>query len=179
MNDPIIELSLCLALTLLLGGAAWHKFADQTRFGATLRAYEVLPSWSVASATPLLPLIEALLALALLYPPTRRPAADGAVLLLLLYTTGISINLLRGRRNIDCGCFASSARVPLSGWLIVRNMALVLATCALLLPVRSRPLVWVDALTLTATLGALSLLWAAGQRLAQTGPLLRRLGGSP
>ena len=90
----------------------------------------------------------------------------------------ISVNLARGRREIDCGCFAASARVPLSNWLVVRNAVLIGAACLLLMPVRARTLVWIDGLTVVTTLITLSLLWAAGQRLAQTGPALRQLGGA-
>ena len=54
---------------------------------------------------------------------------------------------------------------------------LIAASCMLLVPIQSRTLVWIDAITIVMGLAALSLLWAAGQRLAQTGPALRRLGG--
>ncbi|RLB44820.1 MAG: methylamine utilization protein MauE [Deltaproteobacteria bacterium] len=178
MIDPVIELSLCFALVLLFAAAAWHKVSDRMRFGAVVRAYNLLPSWLVAPATRLLPLLEASIAIGLLYPPTRRAAALAGVPLLVLYTTAISVNLARGRREIDCGCFAASARVPLSNWLVVRNAVLIGAACLLLMPVRARTLVWIDGLTVVTTLITLSLLWAAGQRLAQTGPALRQLGGA-
>jgi len=178
MSDPVIELSLCLALALLFSAAAWHKGSDRVRFDASLRAYQALPSSLVTPTTWLLPLAELTTAVALLFEPTRHGGALAAVCLLALYTAAISINLARGRRDIDCGCFASSARVPLSPWLVVRNVILIAAAGALLIPVRTRTLVWVDALTIVTAVVTVSLLWTTAQRLAQSGPMLRQLGGA-
>jgi hypothetical protein len=178
MIDPVIELSLRLALALLFAAAAWHKMSDQIRFGATMRSYQVLPSRWVAPLTWFLPSAEASIAFGLLLPSTRHVAAVGAAMLLLVYAGAIGVNLARGRREIDCGCFASSARVPLSNWLVARNMILILAAFILVIPVRPRTLIWIDVLTITTAVTTLSLLWSAGQRLAGTGPALRRIGGT-
>lgn len=178
MIDPIIELSLRLGLAGLLGAAAWHKASDHVRFGGTVHAYRLLPAWLVSPVTWLVPVAEAALALGLLLPGAREAATVGALLLLLLYTAAIAVNLARGRREIDCGCFASSARVPLSVWLVARNAILIVATGSLLMPVGARSFVWIDALTVVGALVALSLLWSAGQRLAQTGPVLRKAEGT-
>jgi len=179
MIDPVIELSLRLALVLLFIVAAWHKVSDRFRFGATLRAYQLLPPWLLAPFAWLLPMAEASIALGLVVSSTRNAAAFGAGALLFVYAGAIAVNLARGRREIDCGCFASSARVPLSNWLVARNAILIVAVCVLVMPVRPRALVWVDALTIATAVITLSLLWAAGQRLANTGPALRRVGGTP
>lgn len=177
MNDPVIALSVALALALLFVAAAWHKVSDGLRFGAAVRAYGLLPSGLVDPVTRLLPLLEGCIAVGLVFPATRRAAALTAGSLLLLYTVAIAVNLARGRREIDCGCFASSARVPLSAWLLGRNLMLIVAATALVMPIRERTLVWIDGMTVVTALITLSLLWATGQRLAHTGPILRRLGG--
>ena len=178
MIDPVIELSLRVGLALLFAAAAWHKASDRAHFGATLRAYQLLPSWLVPALARLLPLVEASIAVAFLYPPTRQAAVFAAIPVLTLYTIAIATNLARGRRDIDCGCFASSARVPLSNWLVVRNAVLLVATAVLVMPIRTRPLMWIDALTVMMTLITVCLLWTTGQRLANTGPALRRFGGA-
>jgi hypothetical protein len=179
MIDPVIELSLRLALAFLLGAAAWHKASDRVRFDTTLRAYRLLPSWLVSPVAWLLPAAEASIALGLLWPPTRQAAALGAGMLFFMYAGAIGVNLARGRREIDCGCFASSARVPLSHWLVARNAILIVAVSVVVMPVRPRTLIWIDVLTIATTLITLSLLWSAGQRLAHTAPALRRVGGAP
>ena len=178
MIDPVIELSLRLALALLFGAAAWHKASDWIRFGAIVRSYRLLPSWLVAPLTWLLPGVEVLIAVGLLLPSTRQVAAVGAAMLLLVYASAIGVNLARGRRDIDCGCSASSAHVPLSNWLVARNAILIVAAFILVMPARPRTLVWIDALTIMTAVTTLSLLWSAGQRLAGTGQALRRIGGA-
>jgi uncharacterized membrane protein YphA (DoxX/SURF4 family) len=175
--DLVIAWALRLWLALLFVAAAWHKLSDRPRFEAAIRAYELLPMRGATSASWLLPACEGAIALALLVPAWQRHAAGAAVALLLLYTAAITINLARGRRRIDCGCFPSRSATPISGALVARNGGLVAAACLLLLPVRTRPLLWIDALTLITTLVTLSLLWGATQRLVRTGPALRRLGG--
>jgi hypothetical protein len=177
MIDPVIELTFRAGLALLFGGAAWHKTSDPVRFGATLRAYGLLPLWLASLVARLLPLVEAVIAIGFLHPLTRRAAAFAAISILVLYTAAIAANLLRGRREIDCGCFASSARAPLSGWLLARNAILIATAVALVMPLRARTLTWIDVMTTLMALVTLSLLWAATQKLIQTAPALRRLGG--
>lgn len=177
MIDPVFELSLRLALSLLFAVAAWHKVIDLHRFETAVRGYALLPPRMVPVASRLLPLAELVIALGLLHGETRRPAALAAVSILLFYTGAIGLNLVRGRRDIDCGCLTSSAQTPLSPWLVARNVGLAVAAGVTLWPSRQRPLLWVDGLTVASTLVALSLLWVAAQRLAQTGPALRKMRG--
>lgn len=177
MIDPVIELTLRAMLALLFATAAYHKVSDRARFAASLGAYALLPARLVSPSAWLLPAIECSLAIGLLYAPTREQSAIASMALLAIYTGAIAVNLARGRREIDCGCFASSARVPLSPWLIARNLVLIAAAALLVAPVRARALVWVDPFTVLAAVLVLWLLSAAAQRLAQTGPELQRLGG--
>lgn len=175
--DYVIAWSLRLGLALLFAAAAWHKISDRPRFEAAVSAYELLPTRASSVLSWVLPTAETAIAAGLLYPATQRLAAVAASGLLLVYTGAIAINLARGRRRIDCGCFSSRSETPLNDVLLARNMGLVAAACVLLLPIRARPFVWIDALTLVTTLVTLSLLWAAAQRLSQTGPALRGDGG--
>lgn len=177
MIDPVIELTLRTAFALLFAAAAWHKVSNRTRFAASLDAYALLPARLVAPISLLLPALECALAIGLLHAPSREPAAIASMALLALYTGAIATNLARGRREMDCGCFASSARVPLTPWLVVRNLVLISAAALLVAPVRARSLVWVDQLSIATAVLVLWLLWSAALRLAQTGPALQRLGG--
>jgi hypothetical protein len=177
MTDPVVDITLRTCLALLIASAAWHKLSDRLRFAATLRAYELLPRWLVSPAASLLALLELSIAAGLLYPPSRELAALAAISLLALYTGAIATNLLRGRQQIDCGCFASSHSAPLSRLLIVRNLVLLSAAALLLMPVRSRALLWVDLCTVAAAVLTLSLLWAAAQHLAASGPALQSSKG--
>lgn len=177
MIDPVVELMLRAMLALLFATAAWHKVSDRGRFTASLEAYALLPAPLVAPSALLLPVLEGALAVGLLHTPARQPVAIASMALLTLYTGAIVVNLARGRREIDCGCFATSSRTPLSPWLVARNLVLIGAAGLLVAPVRARTLVWIDALTVIAAVLGLWLLAAAARRLAQTGPALKRLGG--
>ncbi|KPK16995.1 MAG: hypothetical protein AMJ62_02990 [Myxococcales bacterium SG8_38] len=178
MIDPVVALSLRLALSLLFVVAAWHKVSDLRRFTATVRAYELLPEALPSFFARVLPLAEAAIAVGLLYDPTQAAASVAAASILVLYAGAIGINLARGRREIDCGCFASSSPAPLSPWLLTRNLVLATAAGALVWPSRERALLWVDWMTVTATLIVLALLWSAGRRLAGNGLAPTRLGGN-
>ncbi len=175
--DPVIAWSLRIGLAALFVTAAWHKLSDRQRFETAVRAYELLPARGPSLLSWSLPAVEVAIAAGFFYPPSHRPAAVAAAAVLLVYTGAIAVNLARGRRAIDCGCFAARSATPLSGALVARNVALVAAASVLMLPVEIRTLVWIDGLTLVATLLTLSLLWGATQRLSQTGPALRRAGG--
>ena len=99
----------------------------------------------------------------------------GAAALLALYAAAIAVNLARGRRHLDCGCAGPALRRPISGWLVVRNLVLVAIALADLAPLSTRPLVWVDALTVVAATAALAACWMAADRLLATAPGLARL----
>lgn len=176
--DPAIAWSLRIGLSFLFAAAALHKVSDRQRFEAAVKAYELVPSTWAHALARLLPVAELGIAAGLVTPGVRRPAVVAACLLLLTYTVAISVSLARGRRHIDCGCFGGRARVPLSGALVARNAALIAVSSALLLPIGARNLVWVDAITVGATVGVLSLLWASAGRLSITGPALRDVGGA-
>ena len=178
MMDPVVDIILRVALASLFAAAAWHKLSDSTRFRATLRAYQILPAWALSPVARILPVVEGLVALALPLSTTKSTASLAGACLLGVYSAAIGLNLLRGRREIDCGCFASSARVPLSATLLARNALLIVAALVASMPASPRTLVWADSFTIAAALLALALLWMATQRLAQTGPALRRAGDS-
>ena len=84
---------------------------------------------------------------ALLIPAAATLAALSAGTLLCIYIAAIGINLLRGRRNIDCGCGGPAQKQTISEWMIVRNGLLLglayIAGCQTL----PRPLLWFDWLT--------------------------------
>lgn len=176
--DPVIAWSLRLALSALLLAAAWHKLSDSRRFATTIRAHSLLPPMAVPVFARMLPFAEIALGLMLLRPGAGTYSVIATASLLTLYTVALVVNLARGRTHIDCGCFASSEEVPIGPGIVARNVGLVAAVLTLLLPGRARTLVWIDWVSLGATLVTLGLLWMATQRMAHTGPALRRLGGA-
>lgn len=131
MNTVLLEMTAFTALVLLaliFVQAAWHKAADYGRFLGFVANYQLVPEFLEGTVARLLILAEILLVALLVFPATTQVAALGLALLLLVYAFGMSINLLRGRRLIDCGCGGSAH--PVSWLLVLRN--LLLAGLALL-----------------------------------------------
>ena len=92
--------------------------------------------------------------------------AVAAAALLILFAVAMGINIRRGRRHIDCGCFQSALKQTLSWILVARNAGLA-CCCGVAVPTARRRLSsWVatDAL-LTGTvlfvlLQSMNILWS-------------------
>lgn len=158
--DPAIHASLRAALSLLFLTAALHKLRDLAAFRAALHGYRLLPEGVTPAAAIVLIAAELGIACVLPWLPGNG-AALAAVFLLATYTGAIAINLLRGRRAIDCGCAGPAARQPLSGALVVRNTLLCIAALSTALPIAPRVLQWIDILTIAGSVALLCLLYAA------------------
>ena len=166
--DPAAALALaaCFALLFLTSGV--HKLRDQPRFRGALEAYELLPDATLGAIARLLPLGEIACAMALLVPRTRAAAALCAAGLLTAYAVAMGINLVRGRRDLDCGCMGFGRGQTISAALLWRNGLLVLGLLALgLLGSGTRPLVAVDALTIVGATVAAALLYASADGLLE------------
>jgi hypothetical protein len=171
--DPVVGACLRAGLALLFAAAAWHKLGRVREFRAALAAYRLLPGRAVPAAAAALAAAEVAVALALLLPSLGAAGPIGAAALLLFYAGAIAVNLLRGRREIDCGCGGIAGAQPIAWGLVLRNAALSAAAAACALPLARRPLVWVDAISLVGGVAALALLYAAGDLALAHG---RRLG---
>jgi len=169
--DPAIDATLRALLALLLASAAVRKLAAPADFRAAVRDYRIVPEAAGGAVAAGLVAAEMMIAAALAVPSFRTSALVAAATLLLVYAAAIATNLARGRA-IDCGCGGPAARRPISGWLVVRNG--IFAAVALMgtRPLASRPLVWVDALTIVAATAGLALLYAAADHLLRHAPML-------
>ncbi len=158
--DPHIVWSLRVFLALLLAAASFHKLRDLQTFGNTLAEYRILPVSVARGLAPLVPVVEGGLAIALLSPL----AGTAALLtggLFLVYSAAITLNLVRGRREISCGCGGFGSAQPIHGGLLWRNALLFAAsgTAGFAVP-------WSGSLWLLVSLSlALLLLYAASDQL--------------
>lgn len=170
LADPVAQWGGALLLSLLLLSAAWHKLREGQAFSLTLAAWRVVPAAWVPLTRWALAVLEADLALGLLLPSQRPLALWGCALLLLVYGAGLTLNLARGRRDLDCGCGGAAQRIHPA--LVVRNV--VLAGLAILLSLTAgvgtgRDLGVFDVLTLAAFVAGGVLCWLlVGQVLEQS-----------
>ncbi len=120
---PIVSRTI---LAIILLRASLPKILQLSSFVETVRSFEVAPSalsrpiaftvvaWEIATAT------------ALLFGPPILPDIL-AVLLVTCFAMAILINLLRGRRDLNCGCFGAKQSEPISWRSLIRNIAMLAA----------------------------------------------------
>ena len=127
--NPIVSWTATLLIACLFASAAWHKLSGLAEFRGALSAYRLLPEWAVGSAAVALVVLETSIALALLV--RFEGASIAAFFLLGAYSAAMLVNLLRGRRWIDCGCGGPGQ--PISYALVIRN-AVLMGVCLLAAP---------------------------------------------
>jgi uncharacterized membrane protein YphA (DoxX/SURF4 family) len=165
MLDPVIGSLLVGGFALLFVSAAAHKLRDLKQFALVFAGYGIASVMNRWQLTWLVPLLEILVALGLLLPTTRSPAAAAAAALLLSYAIAIAINLRAGRSLVACGCGGPDQRRPIAGWMLWRNLLFVGALGPAMLPWSIRQLEWTDAATLVFGLLAITLLYSCAERL--------------
>jgi len=176
--DPVLDAMLRSALALLFLSAAAHKLRAPATFRAQLSDYRLVPERASGAAAAAVVAAELATGFALWLPPLRTSACAAALGLLCAYSGAIALNLVRGRRDIDCGCSGPALRQPLTPWLLARNALLGGIAAACLAPVGERALVWVDSVTLLGGFLVLVALYAASNRMLASAPALARLRGA-
>lgn len=117
MLDWIVHYTATGALAAVFALALSHKLRAFARFRASLQGYGIVPEFLLGLVAPAIVGLEALALLCLFIPV--GPGSLLAFTVLGVYTVAMALNLVRGRRFIDCGC--GDLPTPLSGWLLLRN----------------------------------------------------------
>jgi hypothetical protein len=122
-------LTRCLVsfVAIVLLAAAAGKLGEPRRFASIIRNYRIVPDAAASWLARLLPAIEGLLGALLLLSIAPTPAGLASAAIFLVFGGAIAVNLLRGRRDIACGCFGSHEYAPLSWTHVLRNLALMAA----------------------------------------------------
>jgi hypothetical protein len=165
MLDPAFGYLIVAGIALLFASAGTHKLQDLARFAEAFAAYRVLPKALARRLAWLIPSIELCVTAGLLWEPTRRVAALAAITVLIAYASGLELNLLRGRRDLDCGCGTVRDRRAIAAWMVWRNLILAAAVGVAVLPWSHRSLGVTDLLTVVGALSAGVTLYAAVDRL--------------
>lgn len=141
--DPLYLYSLQISFAILFVMSGMEKSRDTTTFTALMQDYRLVPSALVTPVAAAIVTAELLTAIFLVTPAFKYGVMLGAALLL-LYATAISINLLRGRTHIDCGCLGSTHNSGISFPHVLRNglLAAILLSC--LFPLEDRSLTALD-----------------------------------
>ncbi len=126
----VLSIRWLLAVVFLI--AFFHKVTAPASFVTTLKAYRLLPDELSLIAAYTLIAAELVTACALLV--NSDFGSISAAGLLAIYALAMLVNLLRGRRDVDCGCSGPYVRQTLSGWLIARNIGLIAVALLTMLP---------------------------------------------
>ena len=162
--DPAIALTARLVLIGVFGFALFHKLRAPGAFVAALANYRLVPNALTSVAATIVITAELATVLALATGSLIGVAAAEA--LLAIYAAAMAVNIARGRRDIDCGCSGPGLRQSLSGWLVVRNVAIIAVTLPAFAGVTRRTLGIIDGFSIAAALAAFSLLYLSGNQLA-------------
>lgn len=173
--DPVFTIIVSLCMSLMFGIAAVHKLKAVAVFKATMDEYQLVPQMLSGVTAALLIVAESLAAILVLVPAVRTTGLMIMASLLLIYTAGISINLLRGRRDIDCGCSGPASRHELSGWLVTRNLVLLSLVLLAANPLAQRPLNWLDVVVVLFSVMVASGLYMGMNQLLAQAPRLAAL----
>ena len=166
--DPVIIIIISICMSLMFGIAAVHKLRAFALFKATMNEYRLVPRALSGGVAFVMVATELAVALLVLIPATHTISLLVMALLLFVYTIAIGINLLRGRRNIDCGCSGPAARHEISEWLMLRNLVLLSLVLLATNPFTLRPMNWLDAVVvLFSVMVASGLFMGINQLLAQ------------
>ena len=172
--SPLVDASitlfaraLSLAVALVLVAAVVHKLRSWPAFRAAVADYRLLPDAFVAPAAVALCSLEAVAGVALLVEGLRIAGAWLAIAAIGIATAAVTINVLRGRTDIHCGCGGIESRQSLSWSLVARNGALIVALAASAsVATAPRPTFVTYATLAAATLALVVLYVAASQLLA-------------
>jgi len=88
--------------------AAWNKLLHPREFAISIAAYKVLPWQLINPSAILLPAIEMVIGLALLFGVFPRGAALIMLLLMVAFMAAFAIATINGVNIEDCGCFSTS-----------------------------------------------------------------------
>ena len=102
------------------------KLREPLTFSSAVTAYKILPSRWTRPFALFLPWLELTLGLLLLFGWQTRFAALASAGLFLLFLVAMGINLVRGRKDLDCGCSGKKHSQKIGWKTIARNMVLIL-----------------------------------------------------
>jgi len=161
--DPAIALAGRLLGALVFAAAVGGKIQNRYELAGVVANYHVVPERLAAPAAWMIVGLESLAALSLATGVWLAAGAALAIALLAGFALAMGINLARGRREIDCGCFQSGLRQRLSAALVARNLLLAILLTPLLAAAAggATALQWIDGVG--AGLAAYALYLALGE----------------
>ena len=170
----MVVLTIHYFLALLLLASGLHKARDWERIHGVITAYQVVPVVLERTMLWLVIGVEIATGAGLALGVKSRIPSFGAAIVFAAYFAVIALNLLRGRRGVDCGCSFSRRTTPLSGLHLVRGaLLLMLAVVGASVELKTT-IGWPNALQIAAAVVCLALIYlSADTLLGYTRPAVR------
>jgi putative oxidoreductase len=121
-----VQSSIAVILALFFIYAGIIKASDRSAFYHDIRSYHLVSDELAWYLAHYLPWLEISTGFGLIWKGTRNSASILIVALLIIFTGAISSAWGRGL-NIECGCFGKASSVLSYPWILVRDIALLLA----------------------------------------------------
>jgi hypothetical protein len=118
MRELIAAAELAVVMMFVTAGAT--KLIHLAQFREGVAGYELLPTWLLPAAAPVIAGVEIAFGVLAVPTSTRLIGTLGLIGLTAGFTTAVLIALKRGRTNIPCACFGTSSRT-LDRGLVLRN----------------------------------------------------------
>lgn len=104
----ILVIRTAIAVIFIIAGA--EKIANPENFALSISNYRLLPVYSINIFAVVLPWIEIISGILLLFGIAVKENSTIILTLLLIFTSAIVISLFRGL-SIDCGCFGKGTQI--------------------------------------------------------------------
>lgn len=126
-----ISIRWILGLTFIV--ASVHKIAAPAEFAKIIYGYGLFPHISINLIAMVLPFLELVTGLSLLFNIYSKAAATLVGILLSCFIVAVSINIARGH-EFECGCFSFGSENPLTEtkFLLIRDIILLILCLYLL-----------------------------------------------
>ncbi len=171
--DPVLGWVAAIAIAAIFAGSSAIKLANLAAFRAALSDYRIVPESFEFPLALAIPIAEMAGAAGIVPSAERSLAGSLLIALLAVFSIAIAVNIGRGRRDIDCGCFGPALRQTLSLSMLARNGALA-AICAIAMAPRSvRTLGFLDITTIAAGAASIVILYVSVNFLMANAPRLR------
>jgi len=112
-------------LAMVFGWSGVHKIIDPAGFSLSVFRYHLLPDETINVVALWVAGLELACVAGLFVPRLRTGALWMLLCLLVVFSLGIGINMIRGT-HMACGCFSSSPMAHPIGWLsLLKNAGLM------------------------------------------------------
>jgi uncharacterized membrane protein YphA (DoxX/SURF4 family) len=149
LESPWISIPIRVFLGCVFIYSAWPKILDPPGFGEAIWNYRIVPSFLINPIALVMPWLEVFAGLSLVVGVLRRGSALTIGVLLLVFISALSIDILRGIA-VDCGCFSiASSQKSHSELMLEMKLDVLRDAGLLLLALQSflTPVTWLKSLT--------------------------------